>query len=129
MNSEPVPKDPQFQAQVQRLHRLIIWGRWLVILLLWLTVAPLSLWAIRSEIELWLEYFTWTAVRYAIAHNPWPSVGLSLCIGLTAGSLVWQSRNILRGFPQAYQTRLEQYIVKIRKQGPSHPLWKWVIGG
>ncbi|NJK38458.1 MAG: hypothetical protein HC835_17025 [Oscillatoriales cyanobacterium RM2_1_1] len=132
MDSQPPSHDPpvhdqDFQGQTHRLHQLIVLGRWLVVSLLWLTIAPLSLWAIRSELQLWFSYFTWTAVRYTIAHNPLPAVGLSLCIGMTAGVLVWQSRNILRGFPAAYQARLERQVLQIRKQGQSHPLWRWVV--
>lgn len=115
------------QTEIQRLHRLIVLGRWLVVGLLWVTVAPLSLRGLQPEIVLWFDHFTWTAVRYGLAHHRWSTFGLSLCLGLTTAVLVWQSRNILLGFPSKYQTRLEQQVRQIRHQGSSHPLWKWVI--
>ncbi len=127
MNAEPQSDDAIFKAQVQRLHELIVWGRWLVVGLLWMTVAPLSLWGLRSEISLWLDHFTWAAVRYGLAHHRLSAVGLGLCIGMLLAVLVWQSRNILFGMPLEYKQRLEERVWQIRQQGPSHPLWKWVV--
>ena len=118
--------DPIFKQQVQKLHYLTVYGRWLVVILLWLTIGSLSLWGLRSEITLWQQYFTWVAVRYGLFYNPLPTFGLALCIGMTVSVLVWQSRNILLGLPQQEQQRLEQQVHKIRQQGPSHPLWKRV---
>ena len=118
--------DPIFKQQVQKLHYLTVYGRWLVVALLWLTIGSLSLWSLRSEIALWQQYFTWVAVRYGLFYNPLPTFGLALCIGMTVSVLVWQSRNILLGLPQQEQQRLEQQVHKIRQQGPSHPLWKRV---
>lgn len=114
-------------SEIQRLHRLIVWGRWIVVMLLWVTIAPLSLRGLQPEIVLWFDHFTWTAVRYGLAHHRWSTFGLSLCLGLTTAVLVWQSRNILLGFPAQYQARLEQQVQQIRRQGASHPLWNWVI--
>lgn len=118
--------DPTFVAQMQRLHLLTVYGRWLVVGCLWAIVAPLSLWGLRSEIALWRQYFTWVAVRYGLYYNPLPTFGLAVCIGMTASVLVWQSRNILLGLPRQEQRRLEQQVSRIRQQGPTHPLWKWV---
>lgn len=118
--------DPSFQQQVQRLHRLTVYGRWLVAGLLWITIGPLSLWGLRYPIFLLREYFTWAAVRYGLYYNPLPALGLALCIGMTASVLVWQSRNILLGISNREQHRLEQQVYRIRQQGQSHPLWKWV---
>lgn len=123
--TEPV-LDPIFKQQVQKLHNLTVYGRWLVVALLWLTIGSLSLWGLRSEIALLQQYFTWVAVRYGLFYNPLPTFGLGLCIGMTVSVLVWQSRNILLGLPQQEQQRLEQQVHKIRQQGPSHPLWKRV---
>ncbi|MFB2968952.1 hypothetical protein ACE1CD_08265 [Aerosakkonema sp. BLCC-F183] len=120
--------DPNFQKQVQRLHNLTVWGRWLVVALLWLTVAPLSLWGLRYEIGLLRQHFTWTAVKYSIAYNHLPAMGLALCVGMTAAVLIWQSRNILVGMPQEEHRRLEKQVNRIRQQGSTHPLWKWVVG-
>ncbi|MDX2215696.1 MAG: hypothetical protein SFY66_20710 [Oculatellaceae cyanobacterium bins.114] len=118
--------DPVFQQQMQRLHNLTVMGRWLVTGLFWLCLAPLSLWGLRSEMALWREYFTWAALRYGLIYNPLPTFGLALCIGTTVAVLIWQSRNILFGISQQQTKRLERQLIKIREQGPSHPLWKWV---
>lgn len=118
--------DPIFRQQVQNLHRLTVYGRWLVVGLLWISIGSLSIWGLRSEIALLQQYFTWAAVRYGLYYNPLPSLGLALCIGMTASVLVWQSRNILLGLPPKEQQRLEQQVYRIRQQGASHPLWKWI---
>ena len=118
--------DPIFKQQVQKLHHLTVYGRWLVVALLWLTIGSLSLWSLRSEIALCQQYFTWVAVRYGLYYNPMSTVGLAFCIGMTVSVLVWQSRNILMGLPRPEIRRLEQQVCRIRQQGPSHPLWKWV---
>jgi hypothetical protein len=118
--------DPTFQLQVEKLHRLTVYSRWLVVGLLWISVGSFSLWGLRYPISLLQEHFTWAAVRYGLYFNPLPTFGLSLCIGVTTSVLFWQSRNILLGLPKQEQRRLEQQVGRIRQQGPSHPLWKWV---
>lgn len=118
--------DPTFAQEVERLHRLSAYGRWLVVGLFWLSVGLLSLWHLRTEISLWIDYFTWSAVRYSILYNRLPALGLIFCIAVTISVLVWQTRNILWGRPRREQNRLEQQLLRIRKQGPSHPLWKFV---
>ncbi|MEH2350304.1 MAG: hypothetical protein V7K55_20350 [Nostoc sp.] len=118
--------DASFIQQVQRLHKLTIYGRWLFVACLWLTIAPISLWGLHTEIALWQQYFTWVAVRYGLFYHPLSTFGLAFCIGMTASVLVWQSRNILFGLPQAEKQRLEKQVYRIRQQGPTHPLWKWV---
>jgi len=123
---DTLKKDPKFQQQVQKLHRITVYSRWLFVGLLWLTIAPVSLWSLRSEIALLKQYFTWTAVRFALYYHPLPTFGLALSIGMTVSVLVWQSRNILLGLPADEQQRLEQQVSKIRQQGSTHPLWKWV---
>ena len=118
--------DPKFQQEVQRLYNLTVWGRWLFVGLLWLIVGSVSLWGLRSEISLLQQHFTWVAVKYGLVYNRLPALGLALCIGMTASVLVWQSRNILIGMPQEEQRRLEKQVNRIRQQGASHPLWKWI---
>lgn len=115
-----------FEQQVQKLHQLTIYGRWLVVGFLWVSVGIWSLWGLRYPISLLLEYFTWQAVRYGLFYNLVPTIGLFLCIGMTTSVLVWQSRNILLGLPAYERRRLEQQVHRIRQQGPSHPLWKWI---
>ena len=121
-----VELDPIFKQQVQKLYNLILYGRWLVVVFLWLSVGSLSLWGLRSEIALWLQYFTWVAVRFALYYNPLPTIGLTVCLVMTISVIVWQSRNILLGLPPEEQRRLEQQVQKIRQQGATHPLWKWI---
>lgn len=118
--------DPTFKAQVQRLHQLTVYGRWLLVSILWMTLAPLSLWGWSYEISLMRSHFTWAALRYGILYNPLPALGLTFCISMTVAVLVWQSRNILLGIPREEQRRLEQQVRRICQQGASHPLWKWV---
>ncbi len=118
--------DPHFKHQVRKLHQLTIYGRWLVVALLWLSIGALSLWGLRAEIALWQQHFTWAALRYGLAYNRLPTLGIGLCIGMTTAVLVWQSRNILWGISQEEQKRLEKQVRRIRQQGSSHPLWKWI---
>lgn len=121
-----VELDPIFKQQVQKLYNLILYGRWLVVAFLWLSVGSLSVWGLRSEIALWLQYFTWVAVRFALYYNPLPTIGLTVCLVMTISVIIWQSRNILLGLPPEEQQRLEQQVQKIRQQGATHPLWKWI---
>lgn len=118
--------EQSFAQQVQKLHQLTVYGRWLFVGFLWLTIAPICLWNLRQEITLWRDYFTWVAVRYGLFYHPLSTLGLAFCIGMTVAVLVWQSRNILVGLPQQEKQRLEKQVWRIRQQGPSHPLWKWV---
>lgn len=121
--------DLAFTQQVQRLHQLTVYGRWLVVGLLWVTLAPLCLWGWRYEISLLQEYFTWAAIQYGIIFNPLPALGLGFCVAMTTAVLLWQSRNILLGIPRLEKQRLEQQVRRIGQQGPSHPLWNWVFKG
>ncbi len=118
--------DPKFQAAVERLHRLTVLMRWITVLGLWLTIGALSLWAMQYPISLLQQHFTWAAVRYGLAYNFFPAVGLGLCVGFTVSTLVWQSKTILLGRSKSEQRRLERTVVKIQQQGKSHPLWKWI---
>ncbi|NJM72162.1 MAG: hypothetical protein HC862_19360 [Scytonema sp. RU_4_4] len=118
--------DPSFAKQVQKLHQLEVYSRWLFVVFLWLTIAPLCAWDLRSEITLWQQYFTWVAVRYGLYYHPLATLGLFFCLGMILAVLIWQSRNILLGLSQQEKQRLEQQVFRIRQQGPSHPLWKWI---
>lgn len=126
MAVEQPSSDPHFARQVERLHRLTVYGRWLLVIFLWLTLAPLCLWDLREEIKLLREYFTWAALRYGLLFHQGATFGLGLCIGMTLSVLIWQSRNILIGMPVSEKRRLEKQVYRIRQQGSSHPLWKWV---
>jgi hypothetical protein len=122
----PIELDPNFERQVQKLYRLIAYSRWLVVGGLWLSVGALSLWGLRAEIVLLLQYFTWVAVRYGLYYNPLPTFGLAFCSVMTISTLIWQSRILLFGLPPKELRRLAQQVYQIRQQGTSHPLWKWV---
>lgn len=122
------PFDPRFERQIQRLHSLTVWGRWLVIVGCWVAIAPWVLWSLREEIALMRSHFTFAALRYAFIFNPLPALGLTFCIGLTTGVLLWQSQNILFGMSPRYKRRLAKRVQRIRAAGSTHPLWKWVIG-
>ncbi len=123
---EELALDPTFAQQLQKLHRLTVYGRWLFSSCLWLIIAPFCLWDLRVEISLLQQYFTWVGLRYAIIFHPLSTFGLSLCIGMTTSVLVWQSRNILWGLTLEEQRNLKKQVYRIRQQGSSHPLWKWV---
>lgn len=118
--------DAIFQQQVERLHQLTVYGRWMFVAGLWLTVGTLSLWGLRYPISLMLDYFTWASLYYGLHFNPLPTIGLATCIAFTVSVLVWQSRNILFGLPKRDRDRLERQLLRIRKQGNSHPLWNYV---
>ncbi|MGB7414507.1 MAG: hypothetical protein WA902_09895 [Thermosynechococcaceae cyanobacterium] len=127
MHDDPMAyQDPQFNAEIWRLHRLTVYARWVFVLCLWLTVGVLSFLGLRSSINLWLEYFTWAAFRAAFRYNGLATAGLGLCLGTTLAVLIWQSRNILFGLPEQERSRLRQRVTKIHQQGTSHPLWRWV---
>lgn len=119
-------EDSELRQTVQRLHATLVKARWLLVVALWLLLLPPTLWALRRDIRLLLDAFTWTAVRYALAFKPWTAVALALCIGLTLGVLVWQSRNILFGLPDQELQRLRKQAEDIQARGDRHPLWRWV---
>lgn len=123
---EELAKDTLFTQQVQRLHQLTVYGRWFFVGCLWLTIAPFSLCGLRSELVIWQQHFTWVALRYGLFYHPLSTLGLSVCIGATVSTLVWQSRNILLGLPQREKRRLEKQVLHIRQQGQNHPLWRWI---
>ena len=125
--SAEIELDPVFKNQMDNLYRLTVRARWLAIALLWSTVGAYSLWELRYPISLIQDNFTWAAVKYALSFQPLPAFGLCLCVGMTTGTLVWQSRNQIWGLPKQEQDRLAQQICQIRQQGSSHPLWKLVI--
>lgn len=112
-----------------RYHRLLVGGRWFVVSLWWLVFGLPSLWAMRSPLLLLLDHFTWSGLYYSLYFHPLAAIGFSSSIGLTTAVLVWQSRNILVGFPRPYQKGLERKVFHIRQQGEHHPLWQWVVAG
>ena len=119
--------DPIFKNQIDRLYHVSVYGRWLTLGLLWLTVGAYSLYELRYPLSLVQEYFTWAALKYGLAFQPIPALGLCLCVGMTASTLIRQSCNSIWGISKPERQRLIQQVAKIRKQGSSHLLWKWVV--
>jgi hypothetical protein len=116
----PLPLD------IRRLHQLTIYARWAFVLGLWLTVGAFSLWQLRFRIQILMDYFTWSAVKYGLAYHIVSAFGLALCLGVTASVLTWHLRNLLLGLSRPEKERLQQQAIRIRQQGRTHPLWRWL---
>ena len=121
-----VISDQLLERQVQRLIEVQTYLRWMFDVFLWLTVGTASIWALRSDIELWIAAFTWAAVRMSLISNRLPMLGLGLCVAMTLATLVWQSSIILWGVNQRERRSLIQQVQKIQQQGNKHWLWRWV---
>jgi len=115
-----------FKQRVARLHQLTVYGRWLFVLVSWLTLGTYALWHLKDEIFLWLDYFTWAAVYYGFHFNFLPTLCLTFCVAITVSVLFWQSRNIIWGLPENELRQLEKQVNKIQARGSKHPLWKWI---
>ncbi len=120
-------EDPELSAQLQRLHRLMVYRRWLLIIVSWLIAIPFMGWRLQEEIALMMSHFTIAAVRYALIFNFDVAIALGWCLGITTTVLLWQSSNILWGWSDGYRKQLEKKVIRIRKQGESHPLWSWIM--
>ena len=125
-SSSEVLIDPLLERQVQRLVEVQTYLRWIFDGFLWLTIGTASIWALRSDIELWIAAFTWAAVRITLAYNRLPMMGLGICVAMTLATLVWQSSIILWGVNQREKRSLVDQVKRIKEKGKSHPLWHWV---
>ncbi|OYQ67135.1 hypothetical protein B9G53_01920 [Pseudanabaena sp. SR411] len=125
-SSSEVLIDPLLERQVQRLIEVQTYLRWIFDGFLWLTVGTASIWALRSDIELWIAAFTWAAVRITLAYNRLPMMGLGICVAMTLATLVWQSSIILWGVNQREKRSLVDQVKRIKEKGKRHPLWHWV---
>jgi hypothetical protein len=125
---DPATLDPNFQADLERLAALTVRLRWAVVVGLWLTIGALSLWGIRTHLWLMSQYFTWAALHYTFRFNRFSAVGIMICMVMTLSVLLSQSRNILFGRSTSDQERLRQQLLRIKQQGESHPLWRWLYG-
>lgn len=114
------------ERQVQRLIEVQTYLRWFFNVFLWLTVGTSSIWALRSDIELWIAAFTWAAVRITLVYNRLPMMGLGICVAMTLATLVWQSSIILWGINQRERRSLINQVKSIQSKGKSHPLWRFV---
>ena len=119
--------DAELLAHMERLHRIFVVGRWTLVVILWGFIGIASAWSLRHEFAMVSHRFTWAAVRYGLAFNIWSTLGLSVCVGPTVALLVWQTRNLLWGLPRSEILRLQKYVLKIREQGPKHPLWGYIF--
>ncbi|MGB5636098.1 MAG: hypothetical protein WBM86_25420 [Waterburya sp.] len=115
-----------FEQKVAKLYQLTVYGRWLFVSVSWLTLGSYALWNLKEEIALWFDYFTWAALYYGLHFNLVPTICLSFCVGITISVLIWQSRNIIWGFPANEQRQLERKVKKIQAKGKKHLLWKWI---
>jgi hypothetical protein len=118
--------DFDFQRKVEKYYQLTIRLRWIVVSMLWLTLGVYGIWSLRQAIQLWFDYFTWSAVYYGLAFNLIPTLCLSVCIGMTLAVLLTQSRHILWGLSDKEKYYLAQKVSKILATGSSHPFWKWI---
>jgi hypothetical protein len=125
-SSSEVLIDPLLERQVQRLIEVQTYLRWIFDGFLWLTIGTASIWALRSDIELWIAAFTWVGVRISLVYNRLPMMGLGICIAMTLATLVWQSSIILLGVNQREKRSLINQVKRIKEKGKSHPLWRWV---
>jgi hypothetical protein len=114
------------EHQIGRLIELQTRMRWTFVLFLWLTLGSFCIWWLRHDIALWLEFFTWSAVRVSLQHNRLVFLGLGLCVAITLSTLIWQSCHILWGIGKNEYRFLARQVLEIQQAGPGHPLWKWV---
>lgn len=103
-------QDQDFQNKVEDYYQLMVWSRWRFVIFLWLTLGSYGIWSLRHEIKLWLDYFTWAAVRYGLRFNMLSTMCLAICVGFTLSTLVWQSRNIIWGLSDKEKYYLEQKV-------------------
>lgn len=122
-----VNDDPAIlKRQVQRLVQVQTWMRWAWVVFLWLTLGSFCLWYLRADIALWLDYFTWSAVRVSLQRDRFVFLGLGLCVAMTLSTLVWQSWNIIFGIRKSEYKFLVKQVKDIQTQGSKHFLWHWV---
>lgn len=119
--------DVDLNKQIHRLYQLKLYGRWLLVVLCWLFVGPWLLWQFREDLSLIQENFTWVAIRYGLAFQLIPTLGLFICIGLTASTLVWQSIHLIWGLSPKEKLQLEAQVKTIQAIGPRHPFWRWLF--
>ncbi len=123
---EPTVLDPDFAADLERLAVLTVRLRWAVVVGLWLTIGAVSLWGIRENLWLMSQYFTWAALHYTFRFNRWNALGITICTVMTLSVLLGQSRDILFGRSGSEQERLHQQLLRIKQQGETHPMWRWL---
>jgi hypothetical protein len=116
----------KMESQIGRLIEVQTRMRWTFVLFLWLTLGSFCIWWLRDDIALWMEFFTWSAVRVSLQHNRLVFLGLGLCVAMTLSTLIWQSWHILWGIRLSEYRSLARQVAEIQQAGSQHPLWKWV---
>ncbi len=117
----------ELDQQVAKLRRIDMILRWLLLLLLWLTVGIWSCWQMRASIQQLSEYFSMTGLRYSLFFNFWSGgVGLIFCMSLTLSSLLWQIGYSLWKVSPRERQQLEARVRQIQNQGSKHPYSRWI---
>jgi hypothetical protein len=117
----------ELDQQVAKLRRIDMFLRWLLILLLWLTIGAWSCWQMRASIQQLSEYFSMTGLRYSLFFNLWGGgAGLIFCISLTLSSVLWQIGHSLWKVSPRERHQLEVRVQQIQNQGSKHPYWRWM---
>lgn len=120
--------DSNLNKQIEKLHKINIYGRWLFVLICWITLAPFGLWEMRETISLCQQYCTRSTIKYGLQFNPFGAVAITFCIAITTAVLIRQSIYILKGgLSPKEKFYLEKQVRKIQAKGPKHFLWKWVF--
>ena len=119
---------PNLTQAVEKLHRLGLYYRWLLVCFCWLVVIPISLWQLRAEFPPMRAYFTWAALRYSLIYNLIPAFFLFASFGITLAVLLHHSQSVIWGISLKNRAKLEQQVKAIYRFGPRHPLWKQLFG-
>jgi len=115
------------EADIEKLYKIRIYGRWLLVLISWITLMPWGLWQFRETISLCQEHCTWSAIRLGMEFNPGGTLAITFCIGFLTSVLIWQSSHILRGgLSDKEKYYFRQEAKKIRSEGTKNPLWHWL---
>lgn len=119
--------DTPISQEAEKLQKLTVYGRWLFVLICWLTLAPFGIWEMRETIMLCKEHCTWAAIRYGLQFNPVGGFALVFSVAITTSVLIWQSSHILQGGLSDKEIYyLEKQVEKIRATGPKHILYSWI---
>ncbi len=121
--------DSKLNKAVKRLYQFQIYCKWLLVIICWLSLGAFAIWELREDISLWLDYFTWAAVRYGLAYNLKATICLSISIGMTISVLIRQIENLFLGIPNKERYRLEKQVKEIQQKGPKHILYPWIFKG
>lgn len=113
--------------EIKRLYQFNIYGRWVIVFVLWLLFIPWGIWELRETISLCQSQCTWAAIRLGLEFNPFAALSISFCLGLATAILVKQSIHILRGgFSDKEKYYLSKKVQEIRNQGEQNWLYKWM---